>query len=117
MHGHCTDTDSLAAFFSDDILPLAVPIKGADGQMMTHVTIKAGQVIYIPSIAINRLDSVWGDGDAFRPERWLESKDDDSFPDSSHLPGGWSNLITFWLGPRKCIAFRLGESFTFGGSE
>ena len=99
----------LICLFRDDILPLAVPVKGNDGEMITHIPIKAGQAVYIPIAAVNRLDSLWGDGDAFRPERWLESESGKGLPDSSHLPGGWSGLTTFGVGPRRCIAFRLGE--------
>ena len=63
------------------------------------------QVVVIPCIAIHRMDSVWKDADAFRPERWL---DPDALPPSDALCAGWSNTLAFSDGPRNCIGYRLG---------
>ena len=60
----------------------------------------------IPFICSNRLNLVWGDGDTFRPERWLDEK---SLPPKDQMTQGWSNLVTFSEGPRLCIGVRLGE--------
>lgn len=88
----------------DDILPLSKPIVRTDGKVIHEIPIKAGQVIHIPTVAINRLPSVWGDGDAFRPERWIEKKD---IPGPDFLPGTWGHMMTFLMGPRSCLGYRL----------
>ena len=63
------------------------------------------QVVLIPIIAIHRMDSVWKDADAFRPERWLGE-----LPPSQELCSGWANGLAFSDGPRNCVGLRLGES-------
>ncbi|EJD55299.1 cytochrome P450 [Auricularia subglabra TFB-10046 SS5] len=88
----------------DDVIPLKLPVRGSDGNLIDSVPVKAGQVIYIPSIAVNRLNSVWGDGDKFRPERWIEA---DGLPPASSLNLGWSHIFSFSQGPRNCIGFRM----------
>lgn len=47
---------------------------------------------------------MWGDGDAFRPERWIE---ENGLPPASSLNLGWSHTFAFSQGPRNCIGFRL----------
>ncbi|CAG7846424.1 SubName: Full=Related to Cytochrome P450 {ECO:0000313/EMBL:CCA66956.1} [Serendipita indica DSM 11827] len=88
----------------DDILPLATPIVGTDGRLIHEIPIKAGQVIHIPVVAVNRFSSVWGDGDSFRPERWIEKS---GTPDGKFLPGAWSGMLTFLVGARSCLGYRL----------
>jgi cytochrome P450 len=88
----------------DDILPLGTPIVGTDGKLIHEIPVKAGQVIHIPTVAVNRFSSVWGDGDVFRPERWIEKTD---VPDGRFLPGAWSGMLTFLVGPRSCLGYRL----------
>ena len=69
------------------------------------IPIKAGQSIYIPGTAVDRLTCVWGpDADVWRPERWLE---DGGLPDSSHMNAGYARLFAFSQGARVCIGFRL----------
>ncbi|KAG8815297.1 hypothetical protein FRC17_000750, partial [Serendipita sp. 399] len=90
----------------DDILPLGTPIVGTDGRLIHEISIKAGQVIHIPTVAVNRFSSVWGDdGDVFRPERWIERTG--CTPDGKFLPGAWSGMLTFLVGPRSCLGYRL----------
>lgn len=53
----------------------------------------AGTILSVPSYTIHRLDRVWGDGETFRPERWLE--EDTSAIDKC--------LNIFSFGPRSCV--------------
>jgi cytochrome P450 len=59
-------------------------------------------------MAIQRSDEVWTDGDAFRPERWLEE-----LPEREKLPGGWANTLAFGDGPRNCVGYKLGEHVVY----
>ncbi|KAJ8590023.1 cytochrome P450 [Rhizopogon salebrosus TDB-379] len=86
----------------EDVLPLRHPLVMPDGKELSSIKISAGQTVVIPIHAINRADSVWGDGSAFKPERWLEE-----LPPRDILPSGWSNILSFSEGPRNCVGFRL----------
>ncbi|THH06110.1 hypothetical protein EW146_g9715 [Bondarzewia mesenterica] len=85
-----------------DAIPLSHPVTLADGKAIGEVEVRAGQTVLIPIMAIHRLHSIWEDGDAFRPERWLEE-----LPHREQLCMGWSNLLAFSDGPRSCIGMRL----------
>ncbi|KAI0058352.1 cytochrome P450 [Artomyces pyxidatus] len=85
-----------------DTIPLGTPVRLSNGKVVHEVDVKPGQTVIFPAIAIQRLNSVWGDGDTFRPERWLEE-----LPSKDKLCSGWSNLLTFGDGPRNCIGWRL----------
>ncbi len=102
----------------DDVIPLRQPIRGADGSWIKSVPVKKGQVIHIPSFAINRDEAVFGDADTFRPTRWLVGRGDATeakyctqgehgIPPADHMCGGWSGLFTFTEGPRICVGMRL----------
>jgi hypothetical protein len=100
----------------DDVLPLRDPIRGADGSWIKSIPVKAGQVIHIPSIGINRDNDVWGDGDTFRPTRWLVGRPagekyctpgEQGLKPASEMCGGWSGIFTFSEGPRACVGRRL----------
>ncbi|KAG8901262.1 hypothetical protein FRB99_005452 [Tulasnella sp. 403] len=91
----------------DDVLPLRNPIELPNGKTMTEIRIKAGQAIFFPVVSINRINSRWGDGETFRPERWL-SNNADELPDKSELPSaGWNGSLTFSAGARLCIGYKL----------
>jgi len=62
------------------------------------------QLIQIPSFPLDRMNAVWGDGNVFRPERWLNPG---QLPAPGKLKQGWSNLFIFSEGPRMCIGYRL----------
>lgn len=83
---------------------MATPIVGTNGRLVHEIPIKAGQVIHIPTVAVNRLETVWGDGEEFRPERWIQKKD---IPSATFLPGTWSSMLTFEVGPRSCLGYRI----------
>jgi cytochrome P450 len=86
-----------------DAIPLRAPVKLNDGRVVTQIIVNPGQVVLIPIISIQRMESVWKDSEAFRPERWLED-----LPSKEKLCAGWSNTLAFSDGPRNCIGFRLG---------
>jgi len=92
----------------DDELPLRHPIESpVTGELLHSIRIKKGQTIFLPVIAINPMDALYGDGDVFRPERWLTEKDA-GLPDKSELvSAGWNGTLTFSAGARLCIGYRL----------
>jgi len=75
-----------------------------DGNVIKAIPVKAGQLIAFPSIAISRLDKVWGDGSTFRPERWIAPN---VLPPDNLLNKGWSGLFAFSQGSRSCIGQRM----------
>ncbi|PBK86383.1 cytochrome P450 [Armillaria gallica] len=85
-----------------DIIPLHQPVQLADGRVSHQAVIEPGQTVIIPIIAVHRQDSVWGDGDTFRPERWLES-----LPPQEQLCSGWGKMLAFSDGPRSCVGTHL----------
>jgi cytochrome P450 len=102
----------------DDVIPLRHPIRGADGSLIKTIPVKKGQVIYIPLICLNRDKAVFGDGDVFRPTRWLVGRGDAAeakycapgehgIPSAGQMCGGWSGLCTFSEGPRICVGMKL----------
>jgi len=102
---------------SDDVIPLREPVRGTDGSWIASIPVKKGQIIHIPSIAINRDEDVWGDdADAFRPTRWLVGTphapkyctpgERGLFPPDL-MCGGWAGTFSFSEGPRACIGMDL----------
>nr|VWO95655.1 N/A [Ganoderma boninense] len=87
-----------------DVIPVGEPVKLSTGEAVSQIPVSPGQVVVIPCIAIHRMDSVWKDADAFRPERWLDAG---ALPPSDVLCAGWSNTLAFSDGPRNCIGHRL----------
>ncbi|KAK7683843.1 hypothetical protein QCA50_013220 [Cerrena zonata] len=90
----------------DDVVPLKFPITQPDGTVLKEVHVRKGDTIVIAFIGSNTLNRVWGDGKAFRPERWLDEK---TLPSKDVLTQGWANLLTFSAGPRMCIGLRLAH--------
>ncbi|KAF8885238.1 cytochrome P450 [Gymnopilus junonius] len=88
----------------DDVIPLAYPITDSKGRVHSEINIRAGQTVIIPIHSVNRLSTTWGDGDRFRPERWLSKE---GLPPKEMTPGGWSGILTFSDGPRICTGYRL----------
>ncbi|KIK64581.1 hypothetical protein GYMLUDRAFT_71109 [Collybiopsis luxurians FD-317 M1] len=104
MHPSAPRTERVA--LQDDIIPLGKPVQTLDGQILTSLPVKAGQVFHIPITLINNNTNVWGpDAQVFSPERWLEKG---RLPALNDLPRGvWGNTLTFCDGPRSCIGYRL----------
>ncbi|KAK0231468.1 cytochrome P450 [Armillaria fumosa] len=104
LHPAGPRTDRIA--LEDDVLPLSQPLTTVDGDIVSSIAIKAGQVFQIPSVVQNTDPNVWGEDAAeFKPERWLRS---DGVPSADQLPSGpYGNVASFLDGPRSCIGWRL----------
>ena len=91
----------------DDVLPLAEPLKLANGQEVSEIPIRKGTVIQIPMGQLAFDESVWGaDVNEFKPERWLNP-----LPESVIQATGaftaYSHMLTFAGGARACIGYRF----------
>ncbi|KAJ6537154.1 cytochrome P450 [Mycena capillaripes] len=87
----------------DDILPLSTPYTDRKGVIHDSISVKKGQEIYLPLLAVNTDTALWGEDAAeFKPERW------DHLPEAvKAIPSVWSHLMTFFAGPHNCIGFRF----------
>ncbi|KAL1716274.1 cytochrome P450 [Schizophyllum commune] len=92
----------------DAILPFGKPVVGVDGRELTEIYVPAGTPIIISIINANRSKDMWGvDALEWKPERWLAP-----LPQSvanAHMPGVYSNLMTFLGGGRACIGFKFAQ--------
>ncbi|KAL5482417.1 hypothetical protein ACEPAI_9011 [Sanghuangporus weigelae] len=93
----------------DTVLPLHWPIKSTDGKTeIKEIPLRKGTGIQISIIGANRNKAIWGeDADEWRPERWLEPLP--KSVDEAHLPGVYSQMMTFLGGGRACIGFKFSE--------
>lgn len=79
-------------------LPRSVP-KGSGGvEILGHI-FPEGTELSVPQLSVHRNPAIWGDAEAFRPERFLE-------------PGGGElkkYLMGFGMGSRACIGRNLAQ--------
>ncbi|GAA5837435.1 hypothetical protein JCM5353_007110 [Sporobolomyces roseus] len=90
----------------DDLIPLSKPIQSASDPNATisHISVKAGQTIFIPITAVNHSKEVFGaDASEFRPERWIGAEGDKI----QGKVGVWGSMLTFLAGPRSCIGYKF----------
>ena len=75
----------------DTDLPLATPIKGANGKEIYSLSVPKGTQIYVSIIGCNRNSELWG-GDVYewKPERWLNPLPDTLI--NARVPGVYSHL-------------------------
>ncbi|KAJ6510750.1 cytochrome P450 [Mycena sanguinolenta] len=87
----------------EDVLPLSQPYRDEQGKLHDSLVIPKGQTIYIPILAVNTDQDIWGpDSKEWKPERW------DQIPhEVSAIPSVWGNLLTFFAGPHNCVGFRF----------
>ncbi|TFK83127.1 cytochrome P450 [Polyporus arcularius HHB13444] len=92
----------------DIVLPLTWPVRGKDGSMMHEVIIPKGTLV-VPNLqACNRNKALWGDdAHEWRPERWMGELPRELY--EAHIPGIYSNLMTFSGGGRSCIGVKFAE--------
>ncbi|KAI0060070.1 cytochrome P450 [Artomyces pyxidatus] len=91
----------------DISIPVSQPIRTASGEM-TSLFVPRGTFVFVSIIGVNRDASIWGpDADEWKPERWLAP-----LPGSvndAHIPGVYSNTLTFLGGGRACIGFKFSQ--------
>ncbi|KAI0760454.1 cytochrome P450 [Fomes fomentarius] len=92
----------------DMVLPLSDPIRGVDGTLMSEIPIPKGTVVLLGILGSNMNKRTWGeDAWEWKPDRWLSS-----LPEAvteAHIPGVYSNLMTFIGGGRACIGFKFSQ--------
>ncbi|KAJ3517338.1 hypothetical protein NLJ89_g559 [Agrocybe chaxingu] len=90
------------------VLPLSKPILGLDGRDISEIPIPKNTNIIVGIMASNRNPEIWGpDAYEWKPERWLQP-----LPESvaaAHIPGIYSNLMTFLGGGRACIGSKFSQ--------
>ncbi|KAJ6459004.1 cytochrome P450 [Mycena sanguinolenta] len=85
----------------DDVIPLETPYTDRNGTVHETLTLRKGQTIALPILALNRDPAIWGPtAHQFIPERWESAV-------STSIPGLWGQMLTFLGGPRACIGFRF----------
>ncbi|KAJ7475738.1 cytochrome P450 [Mycena latifolia] len=92
----------------DVVLTTSAPITTVDGATTTDIPIPAETDFIISILASNRNPAIWGpDCLEWKPERWLSP-----LPKTigdAHVPGIYSNLLTFSGGGRACIGFKFSQ--------
>ncbi|KAF7374959.1 Rint-1 family protein [Mycena sanguinolenta] len=92
----------------DVILTTSTPVTTLDGSTTTEIPIPAETNILVSLLGSNRNPAIWGtDVLEWKPERWLSP-----LPQSvadAHVPGIYSNLMTFNAGGRACIGFKFSQ--------
>ncbi|KAH8115657.1 cytochrome P450 [Phellopilus nigrolimitatus] len=93
----------------DVVLPLAFPLRPGDGKAeIKEIPLKKKTTVIVSILGANRSKAIWGnDANEWKPERWLQP-----LPESvatAHLPGVYSQMMTFLGGGRACIGFKFSE--------
>ncbi|KAI0713903.1 cytochrome P450 [Earliella scabrosa] len=93
---------------TDTVLPLAEPIRGVDGKMMTEIPIPKGTFFFLNLRACNTNKALWGeDALEWKPERWLKPLP--RTVEDARIPGIYANLMTFISGGHSCIGFKFSQ--------
>ncbi|KAF8206530.1 cytochrome P450 [Mycena galopus ATCC 62051] len=92
----------------DVVLTTSTPVTTLDGSTINQIPIPAETNIIVSLLSSNRNPAIWGpDVLEWKPERWLSP-----LPQSvadAHVPGIYSNLMTFNAGGRACIGFKFSQ--------
>ncbi|KAH8107332.1 cytochrome P450, partial [Phellopilus nigrolimitatus] len=93
----------------DVVVPLAFPLQPGDGKPeIREIPLKKNTTVIVSILGANRSKAIWGnDANEWKPERWLQP-----LPESvalAHLPGVYSQMMTFLGGGRACIGFKFSE--------
>ncbi|KAJ7442364.1 cytochrome P450 [Mycena galericulata] len=96
-----TITDRIAR--DDMLLPLSESIMTSDGEHISQIPIRKGQVVTVAIASYQRLESRWGaDAHAFKPSRWIEGT-----AYQGEAIGPYANLLTFLSGAHTCLGWRF----------
>ncbi|KAI0056909.1 cytochrome P450, partial [Artomyces pyxidatus] len=91
----------------DTSISLSRPVQTTEG-IVSSVFIPAETTVFIGISNVNRDPDIWGaDASEWKPERWLSP-----LPQSvaeAHIPGIYSNTMTFLGGGRSCIGFKFSQ--------
>ncbi|KAH9851068.1 cytochrome P450 [Lenzites betulinus] len=108
----CRETleDILASVTRDTVLPLATPVRGLDGELITAVPLPKNTCVMIDMCNLD--PALWGpDASEWKPERWLAG----SVPkevEEARIPGVFSHMqvvMTFLAGNRACIGLTFAQ--------
>ncbi|KAH9852301.1 cytochrome P450 [Lenzites betulinus] len=92
----------------DMVLPLSEPIRGLDGTLIREIAVPKDTVVHVGIMGSNMNKHTWGpDAWEWRPERWLAPAP--PALGEAHIPGVYSNLMTFIGGGRACIGFKFSQ--------
>ncbi|KAI0737376.1 cytochrome P450 [Daedaleopsis nitida] len=92
----------------DTVLPLAEPIRGIDGTVITEIVIAEGTFLLCNLRLCNTNEAVWGeDAQEWKPERWLQPLP--RTVEEANVPGIYANLVTFISGGNACIGFKFSQ--------
>ncbi|KAJ2922376.1 hypothetical protein H1R20_g14713, partial [Candolleomyces eurysporus] len=92
----------------DAVLPLQKPITSKKGETVDSIFVPKGSKIMLSLSNCNTDPEIWGpDAGEWKPERWLAPLQ--SSVQEAHVPGVYSNLMTFSGGGRACIGFKVSE--------
>lgn len=99
----------------DDTIPLSKPIQLGDGTWTDSVVVGKDDDVVVAQKFMNVDPTVWGlDAHIFRPERWIQDRhhrfyecDLPASVTGQQSAGGWGHLMTFSIGPRNCIGYRM----------
>ncbi|KAJ7494606.1 cytochrome P450 [Mycena galericulata] len=96
----------------DVMLTMSTPITTVDGHKTTEIPIPADTGIIVSILASNRNPAIWGsDSLEWKPERWLSPLP--KTVTDAHIPGIYSNLMTFNGGGRACMSEFSWASLNF----
>ncbi|PIL34519.1 cytochrome P450 [Ganoderma sinense ZZ0214-1] len=92
----------------DTVIPLATPVRGRDRTIMNELVVSKGTSMILHYQAANDAPELWGDdAHEWKPERWLSRLP--KAVEDAHIPGVYSNLMTFAAGSRACIGFMFSQ--------
>ncbi|KAL9711339.1 hypothetical protein Ac2012v2_005883 [Leucoagaricus gongylophorus] len=92
----------------DMILPLSKPLRTTSGKELTELVVPSETMIFISILGANTNPELWGpDSYEWKPERWLKPLPEKL--NEAHMPGIYSNLMTFFGGSRACIGFKFSQ--------
>ncbi|KAJ7692718.1 cytochrome P450 [Mycena rosella] len=87
----------------DTFIPLSQSILSTNGERLSQIQVKKGQLVTLGFASYQKLESRWGeDSGQFNPGRWLESR----VPQSAAI-GPYANLLAFSGGSHTCVGWRL----------
>ncbi|KAK7688291.1 hypothetical protein QCA50_008661 [Cerrena zonata] len=92
----------------DIVMPLSQPMRGVNGNYLQEILVPKDTAVLIAIRASNRHRDLWGDdANEWRPERWLSPLP--KAVEDAHMPGVYSNQMTFMGGGRSCIGFKFSQ--------